>query len=587
MTLEPRILPEARRGALLRALEERGFLRLVEAHNGLSALIAEQAYVQANGERVEYDGIWGSGLTDSAARGLPDVELLGPEDRLRTLREIVRVTEKPIVVDGDTGGPIPQFEYFVRDLERLGVSAVVIEDKAFPKRNSLDPSARQTLSDPKEFAQKIRKGKEACVSDDFLIVARLESLITGLGLEDALKRAERYVEADVDGIMIHSKKERPDDILAFAHAYEDLCQHVSRRPFLVCVPTTYNLISDRELAEHGFNVIIHANHLLRSAHRAMDRVARTILTYDRSFEAEPFCSPVADLFALVGFDRVKAQDRELSLLQRLAVVIPAAGRDPIFPDLPKPLISVAGRPLLTHQLEAIRQAGLNRVVVVRGKESERLEEAFEEEHLTFCENPAQETTHSLRSLLAAEAHMKDGFFLVYSDILFEPQHLTRLLQAGKDIVLLVDSSYRYHKHEVDKKLDLVAGSEPGRPPARRRLHPGGIRELAAIGKEVDPSRADYEFVGIAYFSPEGARILRQVYRDCSRIVDGFFHEAPSFAMAGVTDLLQEIMDRGFTVHGLEVFKGWIEIHSPEDIQLAEREILGAPMAWTTLNDRRD
>ncbi len=578
MTLEPRILPEARRRALGRAIEKKGFVRLVEAHNGLSALVAEHASVEADGGRVEFDGFWGSSLTDSAAHGLPDVELLGPPDRLHTLQEIVRVTTKPIVVDGDTGGPIPQFEYFVRDLERLGVSAVIIEDKAFPKRNSLDPSARQTLADPEEFALKLRKGKEACVAEDFLIAARLESLIAGLGLEDALHRAERYIDAGVDGIMIHSKKESPDDVLAFAAAYDDLCERMGRRPFLVCVPTTYNLVTDRELAERGFNVIIHANHLLRSAHRAMDSVARTILTYDRSFEGEPLCSPTAKLFAMVGFDRVKAQDRELSPLQRLAVIIPGAGRDPIFPDIPKPLISVAGRPILTHQLKAIRRAGLSRVVVVRGHEGDRLEEVFAEEHLTFCENPEYETTHSLRSLLAAQDHMEEGFFLVYSDILFDPEHLGRLLRAGKDIVLLVDSSYRYHKHEVDKRLDLVVRREPRRPPARRRLHPSGLKELTAIGKEVNPSQADYEFVGIAYFSPEGARILRQVYRDCERTVDGIFHEAPSFAMAGVTDLLQETMDRGFPVYGLEVFKGWIEIHGPGDVRLAELEILGAPRA---------
>ena len=180
----------------------------------------------------------------------------------------------------------------------------------FPKRNSLDVSASQDLEDPVVFSQKIRAGKEVVINDDFMIIARLESLIAGAGLEDALERAEQYIQAGVDGIMIHSSDRRPDDILAFAEAYKSLCQRMGCRPMLVCVPTTYNIITDAELVNCGFNIIIHANHLLRSAYKAMTQAAVTILESGRSLEVDPACAPVAEIFVTVGADRINRKDRE-------------------------------------------------------------------------------------------------------------------------------------------------------------------------------------------------------------------------------------------------------------------------------------
>ena len=199
----------------------------MEAHSGLSGLAVENARVQMNARVVEYDGIWESSLTDSATKGLPDASIVGNYSRARTIDEILNVTTKPIIVDGDTGGEASQFEYKVKNPERLGVSAVIIEDKVFPKRNSLDGSASQDLEDPLVFAQKIRAGREMVISDDFMVIARRESLIAGAGLEDALERAEQYIQAWADGLMVHSNDRRPDDILAFAEAYEALCRRMA------------------------------------------------------------------------------------------------------------------------------------------------------------------------------------------------------------------------------------------------------------------------------------------------------------------------------------------------------------------------
>ena len=318
MTMKSGITPSARISALKACIDRKGFARVLEAHSGLSGIIAEAARVQRDGQVIEYDGLWESSLTDSGTKGLPDASIVGCDSRAHTIDEILNVTTKPIMVDGDTGGDTTQFEYLVRHLERLGVSAVVVEDKVYPKRNSLDTSASQQLEDPAVFAEKIEAGKDVVISNDFMIIARLESLIAGAGLQDALERAERYIVAGADGIVIHSYKRSPDEVLAFAERYEGICRRLRRRPILVCIPTNYNSITDAELAARGFNVIIHANHLLRSAYKAMVEAANTILASGRSFEADSLCASVPEIFSCVGLDRVSKRDRERAQALRSA-----------------------------------------------------------------------------------------------------------------------------------------------------------------------------------------------------------------------------------------------------------------------------
>ena len=310
MTLENRTLPWDRLRALKDCIAQKGFARILEAHNGLSGMIAERARLKWDGEVIEFDGLWESSLTDSASKGLPDASIVGYDSRTQTIDEILNVTTKPIIVDGDTGIEPIQFGYLVKRLERMGVSAVIIEDKVYPKRNSLDASASQKLEDPATFAEKIKAGKEVALTDEFMVMARLESLNAGTGLQDALERAEQYILAGTDGIMIHTNKRQPDEILAFAQAYEPLCLRLGRRPVLVSVPTTYNTITDAELVASGFNIIIHANHLLRAASKAMSEVARTILANGRSLEADALCASVPEIFSSVGFDIVVSKDRE-------------------------------------------------------------------------------------------------------------------------------------------------------------------------------------------------------------------------------------------------------------------------------------
>lgn len=287
--------PAARMHRFRRLLDAKPYLRLIEGHNGLSALIAEKAAVTVDGVRREFDGIWVSSLTTSLASGRPDIEL-DLSGRIGTINEMLEVTTKPMVVDGDSGGPAAHFVFLVRTLERLGVSAVVIEDKVGLKRNSLFGSdAGQRQDSVEAFAAKIAAGKKAQVTDDFMICARIESLILGNGLQDALTRAEAYIEAGADGIMIHSYQEAAAEVEAFCRGYARLKQRVP----LIAVPTTYAAAHEEELAASGINVIVYANQLLRSAYPAMLRTAESILRHGRALEAGPAMMPLDGFITLI------------------------------------------------------------------------------------------------------------------------------------------------------------------------------------------------------------------------------------------------------------------------------------------------
>ena len=305
MTLINTTLPEQRRGKLKALLENGKTVRVLEAHNGLSGIIANTVEVtgDSNGQTVvrQFDAIWESSLTDSASKGHPDIEVITFDSRIHSINEILAVTDKPMIVDGDTGGDANTIEYTVSKLEQAGVSAVIIEDKIFPKRNSLESGVQQNLEDPEVFAQKIQRGKRIQKSSDFMIIARIESLIAGKPMEEAIKRATKYLKAGIDGIMIHSKSKNPDEILEFAEKYKHLLKTLKLNKPLVCVPTTYNLITEDELNAAGFSIIIYANHLLRSAYQAMTKTAKTLLRKQRSLEVDPFCTPVREIFKTVGF----------------------------------------------------------------------------------------------------------------------------------------------------------------------------------------------------------------------------------------------------------------------------------------------
>ena len=284
--------PGKRMRMIKRALNAKPLIRILEVHNGLTGKIVERTKIAKDGKIQEFDGMWLSSLTDSVAKGKPDTGIVDFTSRLNTINEVFDVTTKPLIMDGDNGGPIEHFESMVKTLERLGVSGIIIEDKTGLKRNSLyGTDVVQDQDSTLNFCEKISAGKKAQVTDDFMIIARIESLILQKGLKDALARARAYISAGADGIMIHSKEKDPSEVLAFCKNYQ---KFISKVP-LVAVPTTYNSITEEELIKAGVRMIIYANHLLRSSYPAMTKTAKSILENQRCLESEEFCMPVKEL----------------------------------------------------------------------------------------------------------------------------------------------------------------------------------------------------------------------------------------------------------------------------------------------------
>ena len=289
-------MPEYRRKRLRRLITLCPVVKAIEAHSGLTGLIAEKTVVAQDGRLDQFDAMWVSSLCDSTAKGKPDIELVDLSSRLRTIDDIMEVTTKPIILDGDTGGLPEHFVYNVRTLERMGVSAVIIEDKKGLKKNSLfGTEVEQTQDSIEAFSEKIRAGKRAQITDDFMIIARIESLILERGMEDALKRAAAFTEAGADGIMIHSRKKDPAEILEFCGRFRAAD---SATPNVV-VPTSFNAVTEEELAAHGVNIVIYANQLTRSAFPAMQKTAEDILRFHRAKEVDGRLMPIKDIITLI------------------------------------------------------------------------------------------------------------------------------------------------------------------------------------------------------------------------------------------------------------------------------------------------
>lgn len=278
-------------------LQVKPLIRVMEAYNGLTGLIVEKAKVEKGKKTIEFDAIWESSLTDSASKGKPDISTVDVTSRLQTIEQILEVTTKPLIVDGDNGGLTEHFVFTVKSLERLGISAVIIEDKIGQKRNSLfGTDVKQEQDTKEEFSAKINAGKKAQATDEFMIIARIESLILKMGMEDALARARSYIEAGADGIMIHSKEKTPDEVLEFCEKYKKIKFRVP----LVVVPSTYNTIKESQLQKAGVRIVIYANQLLRSAYPAMTKTAESILKHGRAMEADKkYCMSISEVLKLI------------------------------------------------------------------------------------------------------------------------------------------------------------------------------------------------------------------------------------------------------------------------------------------------
>ncbi|MDC1050735.1 phosphoenolpyruvate mutase [Candidatus Marinimicrobia bacterium] len=291
------ITPDIRRSQLRRLIDSKNIIRIIEAHNGLTGLVAENIKFEDEKSLREFDGMWASSLTDSTSRGKPDIEAVDLTSRLTNINDLMEVTTKPIIYDGDTGGKIEHFSFTVKTLERLGVSAIIIEDKVGLKKNSLlGTDVKQTQDSIQNFCEKIKAGKKAKITNDFMIIARIESLVLNKGIKNAIDRASAYIHAGADGIMIHSKEKEFTEIKRFLEQYNNFVEKVP----IVVVPSTYSHIKEKELSFYGVNIVIYANQLLRSAYPAMKNTAELILKHQRALEAdEKNCMPIKEILTLV------------------------------------------------------------------------------------------------------------------------------------------------------------------------------------------------------------------------------------------------------------------------------------------------
>lgn len=289
-------IPDIRRGRLRKLIDMKQTITAIEAHSGITGLIAEKTTVLQDGRTYQFDAMWVSSLCDSTAKGKPDIELVDMSSRLRTIDDIMEVTTKPIILDGDTGGLIEHFVYNVRTLERIGVSAVIIEDKTGLKKNSLfGTEVEQSQDSIEHFCRKIEAGKRVQKTREFMIIARIESLILERGMEDALNRAFAFVRAGADGIMIHSRKKDPAEIFEFVEKF----RAEDKRTPLVVVPTSFHSVTEQEFKERGVNIIIYANQLTRSGFPAMKKTAETILRNHRAKEADEMCMSIKEILTLI------------------------------------------------------------------------------------------------------------------------------------------------------------------------------------------------------------------------------------------------------------------------------------------------
>ncbi len=528
-------------------------VRIIGAHNAIGAKLAA---------RHGFEGIWASGLEISTAHAVPDANILTMSECLQAVCGMNEATSLPVVCDCDTGyGNSSNVQYLVKKYESAGIAGIVIEDKVFPKVNSFVPG-RQDLAPLEEFMGKIEAAKDAQLSDDFMVFARVEALIAGWGMEEALRRAYAYVESGADGIVIHSKMKTPSEIYEFAARWK------SKSP-LVAIPTTYPEVTSQELASNGFKMVIYANQGLRASIRAMNDVFASIAREHSSASVEPKIAPMSEVFDLQDMRALKESERKYSRLTSVQGVILSAADHRLQPglsealeDAPLCMVDIGGKPLVSRQVETLRSCGVNDVRIVGGF----LAEKIQADGVDIVNNAHYGVTGIAYSFLMARQDPASPCLLVYGDVVHDRRLVERLLKSPYPVTIVIDRSYRPEPGR-GKTPDLVFAEDGVAPPGGRKVELSAFKNVLRIGRGLDPSAANYEFAGIALFKDGGFARLREAWDTARYEFAGRpFYTAPSVEKADMNDLLQFLVDRGTPVQGLEVEHGWSEIHSSEDLE---------------------
>lgn len=525
---------------LRKMIEDSELSFLMEAHNGLSAKIVEEA---------GFKGIWGSGLSISAALGVRDNNEASWTQVLETVEFMSDATKIPILLDGDTGyGNFNNMRRLVKKLEQRGIAGVCIEDKIFPKTNSFLRGEKQPLADIEEFSGKIKAGLDARTDDDFCIVARVEAFIAGWGLEEALKRAEAYRQAGANAILMHSKKTNPEDIFSFMTEWGNRCP-------VVIVPTKYFSTPTDEFKKRGISTVIWANHLMRSSIKSMQETAKQIYEEESLINVEDKVVPVKEVFRLQN-------DEELAEAEKLyfqkngtkKAIILAASRGKELGDLtlnkPKALISVNGEPILKQTIDKMRNFGVEEINVVTGYKRD----SFPELGCNYLVNEEYETTGELTSLFKAASFIEGDLTISYGDIMFRSYILSAMEESTKDITIVVDSQlscrsrgYRGDFVNCSKENTKVFGEESA---------------LVLQTKLQRIDECDFspngEWIGLLKSNMKGSKILKDTLYELSKQKD--------FSDMKMGDLINELVKKDVEIGVTYIEGSWMDLDNYRDFE---------------------
>lgn len=524
----------------------KGVILCMGAHDGLSAKLAQDA---------GFNAVWASGLEISTSRCVPDANILTMTDFLDVASSMNESIDIPIVADCDTGfGNSNNVIHMVKKYEAAGISAVCIEDKHFPKVNSFIPG-RQELATISEFVGKMLAAKNSQIDPDFMVIARVEALIAGWGMDEALKRANAYADAGADAILIHSKCADISEISAFTKRWKD-------RVPLVAVPTTYYKVKTSVLEDLGVKMVIYANHGIRTSIKSMRETFSRIISTGSSEAVESKIASMNDVFELQGMHKMKESELIYSGSDRekIVAIIPAAGdhleeysMKAISSDVPITMLDINGKPLLQRQVEVLNRCRVYDIRVVAGYKKEKITV----DGIKIVPNERYKDTGILYSVMQAMRSIEQRVFITYGDTVFDHIIFEKMTESQKDITILVDKTYMAKDYGPDKKIDLLTTGFTNTK-RRRVLHADALRRVARIGAGVSSGQDEYEFTGMTFLSQKGVKIFKDIYNKHKN----------RLRKAGLADMLNEIIKSGIDVYCLEADTGWMEIHSLDDYKAA-------------------
>lgn len=531
-------------------------IRVVGAHNALSAKLVEAA---------GFDAVWSSGLEISTSFGVPDANILTMTDFLNVSSSMNEAVSIPIIADCDTGfGNSNNVIHMVKKYEAAGIAAVCIEDKFFPKVNSFIPG-RQELASISEFVGKILAAKNAQIGKDFMVIARVEALIAGWGLDEALRRAFAYADAGADAILIHSKSKTLDEIAEFARRWKN------RAP-LVVVPTTYYNTHIDDLSRINVKMVIYANQGIRAAIKSMQDVLGRIHKDGTSRNVENHISTMEEVFRLQGMHKMKEDELVYSSAgEKIVAVIPAAGdhleeysMKDISKDIPVTMLDINGKSLLQRQAEILNRSKIYDIRVIGGYKKEKISV----EGVKIIPNLEYETRGVIHSIMQALKDVKESAITIYGDTLFDYLIISKILNTHRDITLVVDTGNAIDDIRPGKKPELVLTDGPLKS-RRRSLHQDNLHAVKDIGSSVKYAKDNLQFTGVMFLSQKGVEIFKKNYAKYEKeYARSKSPEAGAFYRMNLVDFLKKLHDSGHEIDCLYVNSGWMEIHSLEDYKLA-------------------